>query len=94
MEHTIKCIDVCYKTLKMMLEAGANKQGLCEDDTSGVNHNELERRLESYKLIKINNYNELLAACKYAIEKLRDVKGKAFPVLPILQAIAKAENKE
>ena len=34
---------------------------------------------------------DLLAACKYTIEKLRELKGKAFPVLPILQAIEKAK---
>lgn len=37
---------------------------------------------------------ELLEACKYAIEQLKNVKGRTFPVLPILNAIAKAEGRE
>lgn len=36
--------------------------------------------------------DDLLEACKYTIEKLKSVKGKAFSILPILQAIAKAEK--
>ena len=47
-----ECIDVCYKALQMLLEAGEDKQGLCEENTSGVNHAELEERLEKYKLVK------------------------------------------
>ncbi len=35
-----------------MLETGENYHGLCEQDTSGVNHSELERRLDNYKLVK------------------------------------------
>jgi hypothetical protein len=37
---------------------------------------------------------DLLEACKYTIEQLKTVKGKAFPILPILNAIAKAEGRE
>ncbi len=37
---------------------------------------------------------DLLEACKYVIEQLRNVKGKTFPILPILNAIAKAEGRE
>ncbi len=33
---------------------------------------------------------DLLAACEYTIEKLKGVKGKTFPILPIIQAITKA----
>lgn len=46
-----ECIDVCYEVLKMILVAGEKKHGLCETDTSGVNHEELLRRLENYKLV-------------------------------------------
>ena len=35
---------------------------------------------------------DLLAACKYTIERLKGVKGKTFPIMPILDAIAKAEG--
>ena len=35
---------------------------------------------------------ELLEACEYAIEKLKDVKGKTFPILPILNAIKSAKG--
>lgn len=36
---------------------------------------------------------DLLDACEYVIEKLRDVKGKAFPISPILKAIKKAKGE-
>ena len=36
---------------------------------------------------------DLLEACKYTIEQLRDIKGKTFPISPILNAITKAEEK-
>ena len=31
-----------------------------------------------------NSHDDLLEACKYAREQLRNVKGKTFPILPIL----------
>jgi len=37
---------------------------------------------------------DLLAACEYAIEKMRNIKGKTFPILPILNAIAKAKKEQ
>ena len=37
---------------------------------------------------------DLLDACKYTIEKLRGVKGKTFPIMPIIQAITKAEQAD
>lgn len=36
---------------------------------------------------------DLLAVCKYTCEKMKDIKGKAFSILPIIEAIAKAESK-
>jgi hypothetical protein len=51
---------------------------------------------------KINNEHvrfitaapDLLEACKYAIEQLRNIKGKTFPIMPILNAISKAEGND
>jgi hypothetical protein len=37
---------------------------------------------------------ELLEACEYTIERLKAVKGKTFPIMPILNAIAKAKGEE
>ena len=38
---------------------------------------------------------ELLEACEYALEKMRPIKGKLFPIfLPILKALAKAKGKD
>ena len=36
---------------------------------------------------------DLLEACKYVREQLKTVKGKTFPIMPILNAIAKAEGE-
>lgn len=52
-ESEVKCIDICFITLKMILAAGEDYRGLCEEDTSGVYHAELERRLKNYKLVRI-----------------------------------------
>jgi len=53
------CIDVCYEVLKMLIEAGESldceipSRQLCMySDLSGVNHDELLRRLGNYKLTK------------------------------------------
>ena len=52
------CIDVCYEVLKMLIEAGESLDcdkipSLCMyPDLSGVNHDELLRRLGNYKLTK------------------------------------------
>lgn len=35
---------------------------------------------------------ELLEACKYTIEKMRGIKGKTFPIGPIINVIDKAEG--
>ena len=63
-----KCIDVCYKVLKMMLDAGEDYHGLCDKDTSGVNHNEFEKRLDKYILI----------SKKRDIDALLKIKEKAY----------------
>jgi len=36
---------------------------------------------------------ELLEACEYTIDQLRNVKGKTFPIMPILNAIRKAKGE-
>lgn len=36
---------------------------------------------------------DLLEACRYTIERLKAVKHKTFPIMPILEAIAKAEGR-
>lgn len=36
---------------------------------------------------------DLLGACKYVLEQMKDVKGKTFPIMPILNAIAKATGE-
>jgi len=37
---------------------------------------------------------ELLEACQYVIKRAKNVNGKLFPLLPILNAIRKAEGRE
>jgi len=37
---------------------------------------------------------DLLEVCQYAIKHLRSVKGKAFPIMPILNAINKATKED
>ena len=48
--------------------------------------------LQKWAYRRLETWPELLDACKYTIEQLKSVKGKAFPIMPILQAIAKAEK--
>lgn len=62
-----ECIDICYKVLKMLLAAEENHKGLCEQDTSGVNHSELLCHLENYQLVK----NSLMAAAPKLLEACR-----------------------
>ena len=53
MDDTRQCIDVCYKVLQMLLKVdGEDYHGLCMEDTSGVNHAELEKRLDNYILTR------------------------------------------
>ena len=60
--------------------------GICELEGGGTaSRNELEK---TARLIAAAP--DLLDACKYTIEKLKSVKEKTFPILPILQAIKKA----
>jgi hypothetical protein len=43
---------------------------------------------------RLQNINaDLLEACQYAIKQLKNVKGKTFPIMPILNAIAKSERR-
>jgi len=41
--------------------------------------------------VKINAINAELS--KYAVEKSKGVKGKMFPIMPLLTAIAKAKGE-
>jgi len=75
-----------------------------EEDNEGARHvasvvlnNYVAKPPEQHKAEAIDNANlmaaapDLLKACEYTIKELKNIKGKAFPILPILEAIRKAK---
>ena len=70
---------ICYGTSSDHVIVGETA-----NDTTG-NHTQILTTI-------IETWPDLLEACKYVRKELKNVKGKAFPILPIIEAIAKAEN--
>lgn len=68
---------------------------ICRFQTLGIANVEIEYTGEPEALANarlIAAAPDLLAACKYTIEKLKQVKGKTFNIMLILKAITKAER--